>query len=223
MARLRLTKIASMTSTLDRIAGELEKIDPKLALALDRVSDSIDPDINKEYPESQHGPRTLEELNERIDKKKIIDGLKKINSKINDGNIKSIEVYKSKSMNPNDITIRIEFKDKVAFSLKDDKVIAMVASIFIDFPREEIIPSIIKNGSSFFNTLDGYIERLKLFTVRSDLKEMVMSIASDINDNHSLDKKIKDILIGLSLDYKNKANLSKEDVLTFIDYIKKFI
>jgi hypothetical protein len=32
MARLRLTKIASMTGELDRIAEELEKIDPKLAL-----------------------------------------------------------------------------------------------------------------------------------------------------------------------------------------------
>jgi len=42
MARLSLTTIASMTSTLDRIAEELESIDPKLALALDRVSDRID-------------------------------------------------------------------------------------------------------------------------------------------------------------------------------------
>ena len=54
MARLRLTKIASMTGELDRIAEELEKIDPKLALAVDRVSDRIEvlsdirPDIEKE-------------------------------------------------------------------------------------------------------------------------------------------------------------------------------
>jgi hypothetical protein len=42
MARLRLTKIASMTGELDRIAGELESIDPRLALALDMVSDKIE-------------------------------------------------------------------------------------------------------------------------------------------------------------------------------------
>jgi translation initiation factor IF-2 len=75
----------------------------------------------------------------------------------------------------------------------------------------------------FSGTLESYIERLKSFTVKGDLKEIVMSIASDINKNPSLDKHTKNILIGLSMDYKNKGNLSKEDVLTFIDYIKKFI
>lgn len=85
------------------------------------------------------------------------------------------------------------------------------------------IDDFLKNGSTFSDTLTSYVERLKLFTIKSDLEEIVMSIASDINDNPNLDKHTKDILIGLSMDYKNKANLSKEDVLTFIDYIKKFI
>jgi len=44
MARLRLTKIASLTKQLDKVADELEKIDPRLALALDKVSDSLEQD-----------------------------------------------------------------------------------------------------------------------------------------------------------------------------------
>lgn len=50
-----------------------------------------------------------------------------------------------------------------------------------------------------------------------------MSIASDINDYPGFDKSIKKILIRLCMDYKNKANLSKEDVTTFVDYVKRFI
>ena len=85
------------------------------------------------------------------------------------------------------------------------------------------IDDFFKNGSTFSDALASYVERLKLFTTKSDLEGIIMSIASDIHDNSNLDKHTKDILIGLSMDYKNKDRLSKEDVLTFIDYIKKFI
>jgi len=78
-------------------------------------------------------------------------------------------------------------------------------------------------GSGFSNMLDKCIERIKSeFIDKSGLVKIVMDIATDINDHPGLDKQIKQFLIGLSMDYKNKGNLSKDDVLTFIDYVKKF-
>ena len=40
--RIRLTRIASITSELDRIADEVQKYNPKLALAIDKISDHME-------------------------------------------------------------------------------------------------------------------------------------------------------------------------------------
>ena len=40
--RIRLTRIASITSELDRIADEVQKYNPEIALAIDKVSDQME-------------------------------------------------------------------------------------------------------------------------------------------------------------------------------------
>jgi len=40
--RIRLTRIASITSELDRIADEVQNYDPEIALAIDKVSDQME-------------------------------------------------------------------------------------------------------------------------------------------------------------------------------------
>ena len=42
MARTRMTKYGNFTSQLDQIATELEQVDPRLALAVDQVSDRLE-------------------------------------------------------------------------------------------------------------------------------------------------------------------------------------
>jgi hypothetical protein len=52
-----------MTSTLDRIAEELEKIDPKLSLALDKISDVIE----RSEIASSLNERSIKPIREKID------------------------------------------------------------------------------------------------------------------------------------------------------------
>lgn len=98
------------------------------------------------------------------------------------------------------------------------------------FPKKKTLANLIKktaqnmkNSSNFQKTLNNYTKRLEQFTDKGDLKEITMSIASDINDHPGLDSIVKKMLVGLAMDYKNKTNLSKEDVLTFIGYVKNFL
>lgn len=46
-ARIRLTKLASITTELDKIAEEVQEQEPQAALALDRLSDILEDRINK--------------------------------------------------------------------------------------------------------------------------------------------------------------------------------
>ena len=67
------------------------------------------------------------------------------------------------------------------------------------------------------------IGRAEKYINQGNLKEAVISIGSDINDDPTFDDTQKKVIIGLSMEYQSKPNLSRDDVDTFIDYVKKFL
>ena len=74
-----------------------------------------------------------------------------------------------------------------------------------------------KNKSEFI------IGRAEKYIAGGNLKEAIISIGSDINDDSTLDDAQKKVIVGLAMDYQSKPNLSRDDVDTFIEYVKKIL
>lgn len=78
MSRIRLTekiaKIAAITERLDRIASELEQTNPKIALALDRISDKLEGRYATELRDAT--PEERKVLNELVEELKQTSGSK---------------------------------------------------------------------------------------------------------------------------------------------------
>ncbi len=64
------------------------------------------------------------------------------------------------------------------------------------------------------------IERAKEYIKQDNLKEAVISLASDINNISDLKEFQKKVLIGIAMNYQSKKKLSRVDVDMFIEYIK---
>lgn len=75
--------------------------------------------------------------------------------------------------------------------------------------NEEFLTSITKKIQQYINL--------------RDFKEAFGSLASDINDNPTIDEFQKKVLIGLSMDFRNKKDLSLEDVNTFLGFVKQML
>ena len=73
------------------------------------------------------------------------------------------------------------------------------------------------------NKSDFIIGRAEKYIRQGNLKEAVISIGSDINDDPTLDDIQKKVIVGLSMEYQSKPDLSRDDVDTFINYVKKFL
>ncbi|MEW5805689.1 MAG: hypothetical protein AB1721_03145 [Patescibacteria group bacterium] len=70
---------------------------------------------------------------------------------------------------------------------------------------------------------DLVISRAEKYIDQGNLKGAVISIGSDINDDPTIDGIQKKIIVSLSMEYQSKPNLSRDDVDTFIDYVKKLL
>ena len=72
------------------------------------------------------------------------------------------------------------------------------------------------------NQLNTIVSRAQEYINKGNLKEAVISIASDIKDDPTLDDMQKGLIVQLSMDYKDKPDLSRQDVDTFIEYVGRF-
>ncbi len=77
------------------------------------------------------------------------------------------------------------------------------------------------NGSPEKNKSDFIIGKAEQYIRQMGFKEAIISIGSDINDDPTIDDIRKRAIVGLVMEYKNKPNVSRDDVDTFINYIQK--
>ena len=108
--RTRLTKIASLTARLDAVADEIQKHDPKMALAIDRVSDRI---------EGRTASMDFKDFREKLNKIFIKHGFKP-EGKVSLGLGDSIRVFHKESEHEYEVRIwRGTFGNTYDFSMED--------------------------------------------------------------------------------------------------------
>lgn len=131
-----------ITARLDEIAGELEVVDPRLALALDRVSDQLehygaiktpDPTLHKEdlkrSPEMYHSLETMGQVKEALKDPKVEEKIKEYIKKTH--NLDMVEGYVSDfKYNGDKVHFLFQFKTKYIDPefFKEHKVEAIFAS-----------------------------------------------------------------------------------------------
>ena len=123
-----IKQATSVTAHLDRIASDLEKIDPRLAMAIDKVSDKIEAAVTfridmekhkkekENYPITTHPVETIEQIKKKLEdpaiEKKVEDYIEKKHNAPKDLNITNIGVEHGTKSAVDDKSINLFFDFK---------------------------------------------------------------------------------------------------------------
>ena len=73
------------------------------------------------------------------------------------------------------------------------------------------------------SSFDYIFEKAEKYLNNNSLKEAVISIGSDVNSDPNIDDFQKKVIVGLSMEYQAKPDLSREDIDVFANYVKHIL